>query len=72
MFYYTAKLRYLPTTIKFKSTVEMYEGQCFKIVSKYEFANKHAVTYKVTSVSDKPVKGVVREITDLNLNVEQF
>ena len=72
MFYYTVESSHWPMTLEFKSTIEMSEGQCFRI-TRHDGLRSYPTRFKVTKVSDTPgYKGNLVEIFDADLNVEPF
>lgn len=72
MFYYTVESSHWPMTLEFKSTIEMTEGQCFRI-TKHDGFRQYPTRFKVLKVSDTPnYSGNLVEILDADLNVEQF
>jgi hypothetical protein len=72
MFYYVVESSHWPMNLEFKSTIEMKEGQCFRILRHDGYRN-YPTRFKVLSVSDTPTySGTVVEIFDVDTNVEQF
>ncbi len=72
MFYYTVESSHWPMNLEFKSTIEMKEGQCFRI-TRHDGLRSYPTRFKVLSVSDTPTyPGTVVEIFDVDTNVEQF
>lgn len=72
MFYYTVESSHWPMNLEFKSTIEMKEGQCFRITS-HDGSRDYPTRFKVLKVSDTPIfSGLIVEIFDVDLNVEPF
>ena len=72
MFYYLVESSHWSNNLEFKSTIEMKEGQCFRILRHDGYRN-YPTRFKVLSVSDTPTySGTVVEIFDVDTNVEQF
>jgi hypothetical protein len=72
MFYYVVESSHWPMNLEFKSTIEMKEGQCFRI-NRHDGYRNYPTRFKVLSVSDTPTySGTVVEIFDVDTNVEQF
>ena len=72
MFYYVVESSHWPMNLEFKSTIEMSEGQCFRIKS-HDGLRNYPTRFKVLSVSDTPsYSGSVVEIFEVNLNVDPF
>jgi len=73
MFYYTVESSHWPMNLEFKSTIEMKEGQCFRILSHSNLIKNYPTRFKVLSVSDTPTFSCpIVEITDVDFNVETF
>jgi hypothetical protein len=72
MFYYVVESSHWPMNLEFKSTIEMKEGQYFRI-NRHDGYRNYPTRFKVLSVSDTPTySGTVVEIFDVDTNVEQF
>ncbi len=72
MFYYVVESSHWPNNLEFKSTIEMKEGQCFRI-TKHDGLRSYPTRFKVLSVSDTPTySGTVVEIFDADTSVEPF
>ena len=73
MFYYTVESSHWPNNFEFKSTIEMKEGQCFRIKS-HDGLRNYPTRFKVLTVSTNPtyLAGNIVEIFDVDLNVDQF
>jgi hypothetical protein len=72
MFYYTVESSHWPMNLEFKSTIEMKEGQCFRIL-RHDGFRSYPTRFKVLSISDTPTySGTVVEVFDVDTNVEQF
>ena len=72
MFYYVVESSHWSNNLEFKSTIEMKEGQCFRIL-RHDGYRTYPTRFKVVSVSDTPsYSGTVVEVFDVDLNVEQF
>ena len=73
MFYYTVESSHWPTTLEFKSEIEMAEGQCFRITSHDNPAKSYPTRFKVIKVSDTPTfTGPIVEIYTADQTVEPF
>ena len=72
MFYYLVSSSHWPMNLEFKSTIEMKEGQCFRI-TKHDGLRSYPTRFKVLKVSDTPTySGNIVEILDIDSNVESF
>jgi hypothetical protein len=72
MFYYTVESSHWPNNLEFKSTIEMKEGQCFRIKS-HDGLRNYPTRFKVLTVSTNPTySGNIVELMDVDLNVDPF
>lgn len=72
MFYYKVKSSHWPMDLEFKSTIELKEGQCFRIL-RHDGSRKYPTRFKVLSVSNTPTySGTLVEIFDVDRTVDQF
>ena len=72
MFYYTVESSHWPMTLEFKSSIELKEGQCFRITS-HNGNRDYPTRFKVLKVSEAPIySGLIVEIFNVDFNVEPF
>lgn len=72
MFYYVVESSHWTRPLEFKSTIELKEGQFFRILS-HTGTRSYPTRFKVTKVSDTPTfSGSIVEITDVDTSVESF
>lgn len=70
--YYKVVSSHWPTTMEFKSDIELKVGQCFRIITHDGF-NRYPTRLKVISVSDKPeYTGNIVNILSVDTDVEPF
>lgn len=72
MFYYKVESSHWKNTMEFKSTIQLTEGQCFRITD-HDGLREYPTRLKVISVSDTPeYKGTIVEIRSVNTEVDPF
>ena len=72
MKYYKVESSHWKNTMEFKSTLQLTEGQCFRITG-HDGLREYPTRLKVVSISDVPeYKGQIVEITSVDTEVEPF